>query len=228
MPRAPPLSEFSGSAPDLYWKELLEVVQFYIYRLSRLLFVRLSRVCLFVSVFHFFFRDSFFCCFLIVRHCCFSEGRKHDSGMLGDFGLLHHLQLHATSPWKRPMWILGIWHILQGCNFKGRPKMLFWHQRCKHSTPLWVTVELLWRGHSKLFKFIDYNKNLKIGLSRVVNVSCLRLTKKCTDMSLWQHYIRFFFFLSGAFKITRVLYLNVFRNIFTLKSQKSISLRIRV
>lgn len=48
MPRAPPLSEFSGSAPDLYWKELLEVVQFYIYRLSRLLFVRLSRVCLFL------------------------------------------------------------------------------------------------------------------------------------------------------------------------------------
>ena len=175
MPRAPPLFEFSGSAPDLYWKELLEVVQFYIYRLSRLLFVRLSRVCLFL-----FFTFS-------------SEGRKHDSGVLADFGLLHHLQLHATSPWGRPMWILGIWHILQGCNFKGRPKMLFWHQRCKHSTPLWVTLELLWRGHMKLFKFIDYKKNLKIGLSRVENVSCLRLTKKCTDMSLWQHYIRYIY-----------------------------------
>ena len=99
MPSAPPLSEISGSAPDLYWKELLEVVQFYIYRLSRLLSVRLSRVCLFVSLFFAFSSEKvFFCCFLIVRRFCFSEGRKHDSGMLADFGLFHYLQLHATSP----------------------------------------------------------------------------------------------------------------------------------
>ena len=127
MPSAPPLSEFSCSAPDFIWKKLLEVVQFYIYRLSRLLFVRLSRVC-HVCCFFFslFLRRQFFCCFLIVRRCCFSEGRKHGSGMLIDFGLLHHLQLvHATSPWGRPMRILGIWHILQGCNFKGCTKMLF-------------------------------------------------------------------------------------------------------
>ena len=99
LPTAPPLSEISCSAPDLYWKELLEMVQFYIYRLSRLLFVRLSRVC-HVCCFFFslFLRRQFFCCFLIVRRCCFSEGRKHDSGMLADFGLLHYLQLHAASP----------------------------------------------------------------------------------------------------------------------------------
>ena len=60
MPSAPPLSEISGSAPDLYWKELLEVVQFYIYRLSRLLSVRLSRVCLFVSLFFAFSSEKVF------------------------------------------------------------------------------------------------------------------------------------------------------------------------
>ena len=60
MPSAPPLSEISGSAPDLYWKELLEVVQFYIYRLSRLLSVRLSRVCLFVSLFFAFSSENVF------------------------------------------------------------------------------------------------------------------------------------------------------------------------
>ena len=60
MPSAPPLSEISGSAPDLYWKELLEVVQFYIYRLSRLLSVRLSRVCLVVSLFFAFSSEKGF------------------------------------------------------------------------------------------------------------------------------------------------------------------------
>ena len=58
MPSAPPFSEISGSAPYLYWKELLEVVQFYISRLSRLLFVRLSRVCLFVCLFFFAFSSE--------------------------------------------------------------------------------------------------------------------------------------------------------------------------
>ena len=88
----------------------LEVVQFYNYRLSRLLFVCLSHVVVVVVV-GFFFTFSpetvFFCCFLIVRRCCFSEGRKHDSGMLADSGLLHQLQLHATSPLGQPMCIFG-------------------------------------------------------------------------------------------------------------------------
>ena len=75
------------------------------------------------------------------------------------------------------------------------------------------------RRHSKPFNFIDYKKNLKSGLSIVENVSCLRHTKKCTDMSLWQHYIKVF--LSGVSKIIRVLYLNVFRNISTLKISKN-------
>ena len=125
-------------------------------RWSNFTFIDSPACCLFVChvfvslfvFFCFFFRESFFCCFLIVRRFCFSEGRKHDSGVVADFGLLHYLQLHATSPWGRPMWKLGIWHILQGCNFKGHRKMLFWYQRCKHLTPLWVKLDLLRSGFS--------------------------------------------------------------------------------
>ena len=75
MPSAPPLSEFSGSALDLYWNKQLEVVQFYNYRLSRSLFVCLSRV-----FFHFFFADSFPVVFLLYDAVVFEKAKSMTRG----------------------------------------------------------------------------------------------------------------------------------------------------
>ena len=40
--------------------------------------------------------------------CLFvTEGRKHDSGILADSGLIQHLQRHTLSPYGHPMCIYG-------------------------------------------------------------------------------------------------------------------------
>lgn len=91
--------------------------------------------------------------------------------MLADSGLLHDLQRHGFSPAGQPMCIYGdlvyplyvhlqtpfshvpLAHLMQECN--------------EAMSALRISLEWLFRDVINSFKFLDYKKNLKIGLSNV-------------------------------------------------------------
>ena len=102
----------------------------------------------------------------------FAEGRKHDSGMLADSGLLHIMEQYAFSPRGDTMCIYGdpaypLRSHLQAPFRNGvhlTPQM---EQYNKSMSEVRVTVEWLFKDIASYFKFMDFKKNLKIGLSSV-------------------------------------------------------------
>ena len=99
------------------------------------------------------------------------EGRRHDSGMLADSELLRELMLHSFSPNGTPLCIYGDpayplrVHLQAG--FKGAqltPQQDLWNTRM---SAVRVSVEWVFKDIVNYFKFIDFKKNLKVGLSAV-------------------------------------------------------------
>lgn len=99
------------------------------------------------------------------------EGRRHDSGMLADSGLLPQLQLHPRSPLGIPLCIYGD----LGCPLRPQLQTPF---RGLHLTPLQQqfntsmsairsSVEWVFGDIINYFSFRDFKKNLKIQLSAV-------------------------------------------------------------
>ena len=99
------------------------------------------------------------------------EGRRHDSGMLALSGLLPMLEAHCVSPTGQPLCVYGdpaypLRVHLQG-PFKGHAltpqQQLFNESMSKVRTAVeWVFGEIL-----QYFSFLDFKKDLKIGLSAV-------------------------------------------------------------
>lgn len=95
------------------------------------------------------------------------EGKRHDAGMLAESGLLHDLEEHAFSPTDQPMCLYGdlaypLRVHLQAPFREGpiTPEMAGYNQSMSS-----VRVAVEWIIN--YFKFMDFKKNLKIGLSQV-------------------------------------------------------------
>lgn len=100
------------------------------------------------------------------------EGRRHDAGMLADSGILGHLQQFSFSPRTGlPLCVYGdpaypLRAHLQA-PFRGNgltPQEKNFNQSM---SAVRVSVEWLFGDICNYFKFIDFRKNLKIGLSSV-------------------------------------------------------------
>ena len=100
-----------------------------------------------------------------------AEGKKHDASMLVDSNLLHELEQNAFSPTGKPMCVFGD---------PAYPLRVHLQAPFRHGilTPMMegynaemssvrVTVEWLFGDIINDFKFLDFKKNLKIGLSSV-------------------------------------------------------------
>lgn len=102
------------------------------------------------------------------------EGRRHDAGMMKDSGLLDTLQRVAYTPAGDALCIYGdpaypLRPQLMGPYRIGDVQVLTPAMRAfnKAMSEVRVSVEWLFGDISNYFKFIDYKKNLKIGLSSV-------------------------------------------------------------
>ena len=108
---------------------------------------------------------------LILFDICFSEGKRHDSGMLADSGLLRDLEAYAFSPAGLPMCIYGDPAYPLRVHLQGP-------FRNPHLTPLMeafnafmssvrISVEWLFGDVINYFKLLDFKTNLKIGISSI-------------------------------------------------------------
>lgn len=116
------------------------------------------------------------------------EGCRHDSGMLAMSGLLPMLEAHCISPTGQPLCLYGdpaypLRVHLQG-PFKGAaltaPQQLFNKSMSKVRTAVeWVFGDIL-----EYFSFLDFKRNLKVGLSAVgkmcIICALLRNAHSCT------------------------------------------------
>lgn len=99
------------------------------------------------------------------------EGRRHDSGMLGDSGLLNQLQQHAYGPTNNILSIYGDPayplrpHLLGP--YKGAITTPLQDQWNKSMSQVRITVEWIFGDIVNYFKFLDFKKGLKIQLSAV-------------------------------------------------------------
>ena len=91
---------------------------------------------------------------------CFSEGRKHDAGMLTDSNLLADLNRYAISAAGQPLCIYGDPAYPLRVNLQGP-------FRNAAMSSVRSSVEWLFGDIINYFKFLDFKKNLKIGLSSV-------------------------------------------------------------
>lgn len=99
------------------------------------------------------------------------EGRKHDASMLADSHLLEELQRRAFSPTGQAMSVYG--DLAYPLNVHLQTP--FWHgvltpemqQYNKDMSSVRVAVEWIFGDVINDFKFLDFKKNLKIGMSSV-------------------------------------------------------------
>lgn len=114
------------------------------------------------------------------------EGRRHDSGMLADSGLLPQLQLHSRSPLGNPLCIYGdIGYLLRpqlqtpfrGLHLTPLQQQFNTSMSAVRSSVVWVFGDII-----NYFSFLDFKKNLKIGLSAVgkMYIVCALLTNART------------------------------------------------
>ena len=103
------------------------------------------------------------------------EGRRHDAGMLNEAGLLNALQTYAHTPTGNPLSIYG------DAAYLLRPQLMYPYRPGDYAGPLTpqmralkaamssvrISVERLFGDISTYFQFIDFKKNLKIGMSAV-------------------------------------------------------------
>ena len=99
------------------------------------------------------------------------EGRRHDSGMLADSGLLDSLRQHSFDTNGNPLCIYGDpayplrVHLQMG--FRGNNLTVQQEEWNKSMSEVRVSVEWIFGDIVNFFKFIDFKKNLKVGLSAV-------------------------------------------------------------
>lgn len=99
------------------------------------------------------------------------EGRRHDSGMLADSQLLPELQLRAVDTMGRPLCIYGdpAYPLRVQLQAPFQNAILTQQQRDynKSMSKVRIAVEWLFKDIVNWFAFLDFKKNLKVGLSAV-------------------------------------------------------------
>jgi len=98
-----------------------------------------------------------------------AEGKKHDASMLVDSNLLHKLERNAFSPTGEAMCVYGdpayplrVHLQVRFCHGTLPPMMEEYNAKM---SSVRVTVEWLFGDIINDFKFLDFKKNLKIGIS---------------------------------------------------------------
>ena len=100
------------------------------------------------------------------------EGRRHDSGILAMSGLLNQLEQHSFTPDGQPLCIYGDpaypQRVFLQCPFARRPDLTVQEQAFSQSmSRVRASVEWVFGDIVNYFKFTDFKKDLKIGLSAV-------------------------------------------------------------
>lgn len=102
---------------------------------------------------------------------CFLEGRKHDAGMLADSHLLQDLSQFAFSAAGHPLCIYGdpAYPLRVHLQSPFRNAMLTPQMEQYNSamSSVRISVEWLFADIVNYFKFLDFKKNLKLGLSSI-------------------------------------------------------------
>ena len=113
-------------------------------------------------------------CYSIIQLILFltSVGRKHDAGMLANSRLLDQLQRFAHSPLGNPFCLYGDpgyplrIHLIQA-PFRDRALTSLMMDFNKSMSTVRESVKWIFNDIATYFKFLDFKKNLKIGLSSV-------------------------------------------------------------
>ena len=121
------------------------------------------------------------------------EGRRHDSAMLADSGLLLDLEQHAFSTTREPMALHGDpaypLRLHLQVPYRGveiTPQMELYNRAM---SSVRMSVEWLFRDIAYYCKFLDFKKNLKISLSAVYIVAAiLRNALTCMYGNLTSEY----------------------------------------
>ena len=122
----------------------------------------------------------------------FSEGRKHDAGILRESGLLPMLQHNAISPTGQPLSLYGdpAYPLRVHLQAPFRQGVRFTPQMCaynKSMSEVRVSVEWLSGDIANYFKFLDFKKNLKIELSSVGKLYTVSgILRNALYLPLWQ------------------------------------------
>ena len=102
------------------------------------------------------------------------EGRRHDSAMLADSGLLDDLEQHAFSITREPMALyddpacpLRV-HLQVPYRGAGIKPQMELHNKAMSSVRM--SIKWLFGDIVNYFKFLDFKKNLKISLNAVGKV----------------------------------------------------------
>ena len=116
-----------------------------------------------------------------------TEGRRHDSGILAMSGLLNQLGQHSFSPDGQPLSIYGDpaypHRVHLQCPFARRPNLTDEEQAFNQSmSKVRVSVEWVFGDIVSYFKFTDFKKDLKVGLSAVgkIYTTCALLQNALT------------------------------------------------
>ena len=114
------------------------------------------------------------------------EGCRHDSGMLAESRLLDQLQLHAYTPNGEPLCIYGDpaypLRVHLQAPYQGNRLTNLQKRYNTAMSNVRVSVEWLFKEILTYFAFVDFKKNLKIGLSAIgkMYVVCALLTNART------------------------------------------------
>ena len=114
------------------------------------------------------------------------EGRRHNSGMLAMSGLLPQLQHMSFSPAGQAMCIYGdpaYLHRIHQCPLANRQELAPSQEAFNQSmSQVRVSVEWVFGDVVSSFKFTDFKKKLKIGLSAVgkIYIACVVLCNALT------------------------------------------------
>ena len=134
------------------------------------------------------------------------EGKRHDSGMLASSGLLQDLQKFSNSPVTvLPICVYGdpaypLRAHLQG-PFKGA--VLTLHQEFdKSMSSARVSVEWVLNDIINCVKFLNFKKNLKVGLNAVgkMYIVCALMENAHTILFIWFCYHRVLWYQSTNFR----------------------------
>ena len=116
-----------------------------------------------------------------------TEGRRHDSGILAMSGLLNQLGQHSLSPDGQPLSIYGDpaypHRVHLQCPFARRPNLTDEEQAFNQSmSKVRVSLEWVFGDIVNYFKFTDFKKDLKVGLSAVgkIYTTCALLQNALT------------------------------------------------
>jgi hypothetical protein len=100
-----------------------------------------------------------------------TEGKRHDSGMLAESGLMGQLELNAHSMNDQPMCLYGDPAYPLRVHLQAPYRIAQLTQQMRLFNTLMsstrVSIESLFGDIINYFKFVDFKNNLKIGLSSV-------------------------------------------------------------